>query len=134
MDILNILNITRLICLIIDGWGFISRSCWIFLAQVRRKNELAVVMAQLVDRSFPLPEVCSSNPVIGKNLYWTFTVNCIEKKEWILRMKKHTTTMLLSTSVLLKAQNRHLIKWLQHSWRRIDHSSFNHHFQTCHWH
>ena len=32
----------------------------------------AVVMAQLVDRLLPIPEVRSSNPVIGKNLYWTF--------------------------------------------------------------
>ena len=28
--------------------------------------------------SLPIPEVCSSNRVIDKNLYWTFTVNCIE--------------------------------------------------------
>ena len=35
-------------------------------------------MAQLVERSLPIPEVRSLNPVIGKNLFWTFTVNCIE--------------------------------------------------------
>ena len=39
----------------------------------------AVVVAQLVERSLPMPEVCGSNPVTGKYLYWTFTVNCIEK-------------------------------------------------------
>ena len=39
----------------------------------------AVVVAQLVERSLPIPEVRGSNPVIGKNLYRTFTVNCIEK-------------------------------------------------------
>ena len=39
----------------------------------------AVVVAQLVDQSLPFPEVCSSNPVIDKNLYWT--VNCIEKSK-----------------------------------------------------
>ena len=39
----------------------------------------AVVVAQLVERSLPLPEVRGSNPVLGKNLYSTFTVNCIEK-------------------------------------------------------
>ena len=33
---------------------------------------MAVVVTQLVERSLPIPEVCSSNPVIGKNLYWTF--------------------------------------------------------------
>ena len=27
-----------------------------------------VVVAQLVERSLPIPEVCGSNPVIGKNL------------------------------------------------------------------
>ena len=29
----------------------------------------AVVVAQLVERSLPIPEVRGSNPVIGKNLY-----------------------------------------------------------------
>ena len=29
----------------------------------------AVVVAQLVERSFPIREVRGSNPVIGKNLY-----------------------------------------------------------------
>ena len=29
--------------------------------------------------SLPIPEVPGLNPVIGKNLYWTFTVNSIEK-------------------------------------------------------
>ena len=35
-------------------------------------------MAQLVERSFPKAEVCSSNPVIGEIL---FIINCIEKKK-----------------------------------------------------
>ena len=43
----------------------------------------AVVVAQLVERSLPIPEVCSSNLVIGKHLYlyWTFVYCqlCIEK-------------------------------------------------------
>ena len=42
------------------------------------------MVAQLVERSIPIPEVRGSNPVIGKNLFWTFTVNCIEKT----KMKK----------------------------------------------
>ena len=43
-------------------------------------DEGAVVVAQLVERLLPIPEVRGSNPVIGKHLYWTlFTVNCIEK-------------------------------------------------------
>ena len=29
----------------------------------------AVVVAQLVERSLPIPQVRGSNPVIGKNLY-----------------------------------------------------------------
>ena len=37
----------------------------------------AVVVAQLVERSPLTPEVCGSNPVIGKRLHSTFTVNCI---------------------------------------------------------
>ena len=36
-------------------------------------------MAQLEERSLPIPEVHSSNPVIGNILNSTFTVNCIEK-------------------------------------------------------
>ena len=44
-----------------------------------------MVLAQLVERSLPIPEIRGSNPVIGKNLFknWTF-VNCqlcIEKDE-----------------------------------------------------
>ena len=42
----------------------------------------AVVVAQLVERTLPIPEVWGSNPVIGKNLfiYWTFVYCqlCIE--------------------------------------------------------
>ena len=32
----------------------------------------AVVVPQLVERSLPITEVRGSNPVIGKNVYWTF--------------------------------------------------------------
>ena len=32
-------------------------------------NVRAVVVAQLVERSLPIPEVRGSNPVIGKNLF-----------------------------------------------------------------
>ena len=38
-------------------------------------------MAQLVERSLPFPEVCSSNPVISKNLYWTFFCQLYWKDE-----------------------------------------------------
>ena len=47
-------------------------------------------VAQLVERLLPMPEVCSSNPVIGNNLYWTLTVNCIEKKK--IKKKRSGTT------------------------------------------
>ena len=37
-------------------------------------------VAQLVERSLPIPEVCRSNPVIGKiYIEHLLTVNCIEK-------------------------------------------------------
>ena len=48
-------------------------------ARLRRRKLGAVVVAQLGERSLPIPEVRGSNPVIGKKLYWTFTVNCNEK-------------------------------------------------------
>ena len=40
-----------------------------------------MVVVQLVEWPLPKPEVCNSNPVIGKNLCIEhfFTVNCIEK-------------------------------------------------------
>ena len=39
------------------------------------------VVAQLVEQLLPTPQDPSLNPVIDKKLYWTFTVNCIEKKK-----------------------------------------------------
>ena len=36
-------------------------------------------MAQLVERLLRISEVRGLNPVMGKNLYCTFTINCIEK-------------------------------------------------------
>ena len=42
---------------------------------------MAVVVAQMVKRSLPAPELRGSNPVIGKLLYIErlFTFNCVEK-------------------------------------------------------
>ena len=34
-----------------------------------RRRRAAAVVAQLVERSLPIPEVHGLNPVIGKNLY-----------------------------------------------------------------
>ena len=45
----------------------------LFMLIKRKKNPTekidAVVVAQLVERSLPIPEVHSLNPVIGKNLF-----------------------------------------------------------------
>ena len=41
---------------------------------------MSAVVAQLSERSVPTPDVCSSNPSCHwQNLYWTLTVNYIEK-------------------------------------------------------
>ena len=40
-----------------------------------------MVVAHLVERSLPIPKVRSLNPVIGKNVYLTFSVNHIEKRK-----------------------------------------------------
>ena len=44
------------------------------MAQMVKAKKLswAAVVAQLVEQLLPTPEVCSSNPVIGKLLYQTF--------------------------------------------------------------
>ena len=64
------------------------KSCQIFgllwyenLSPISFKN-MAVVVAQLVEQSLPIPEVQGSNPVIGKiYIEHLLTVNCIEKTE-----------------------------------------------------
>ena len=41
---------------------------------------MAVVVAQLVERLLPIPEVCGSNPVIGKNYIEHLLIgNCIAR-------------------------------------------------------
>ena len=43
---------------------------------------MAVVVAQLVQRLLPIPEVRGSNQVMGKiSIEYLLTVNCIEKTE-----------------------------------------------------
>ena len=39
------------------------------LTEQREQRTREVVVAQLVERLLPIPEVHSSNPIIGKNLY-----------------------------------------------------------------
>ena len=49
-----------------------------------------MVVAQLIERSIPTPEVRGSNPVIGKIcIEHLFTVNCIEK----MKIKKKCPEM-----------------------------------------
>ena len=48
---------------------------------VKSCPSLSVVVAQLVERSVQIPEVCGSNPVIGKiNIEHLFTVNFLLKR------------------------------------------------------
>ena len=65
---------------------YLIRLLWIKITrkfEVEERNQRnaigAVVVAQLEERSLLIPEVCGSNPVISKKLYWKFTVNCNEK-------------------------------------------------------
>ena len=53
--------------------------CFCKIVYLKANKSGAVVVAQLVERLLPIPEICSSNPVIGQKLYRTFTINCIEK-------------------------------------------------------
>ena len=80
--------------------------CWISFApmtvhtvlKVRFQYWAVVVVAESVERLLPIPEVCSSNPVIGKNIYWAFTVNCIEKMK--IKKKKPRMAHFKKTPVL----------------------------------
>ena len=62
-----------------------NRLFWVLkLLMVKQLIKSAVVVAQLVERSFLIPEVRGSKPVIGKNLFihiqHLFTVNCVLKR------------------------------------------------------
>ena len=61
-------------------------------------------MAQLVERSLPISEVRGSNPVIGKNLYRTFTVNCIEKTK--IKKKRPGNAHFLKDLCFEKNENK----------------------------
>ena len=51
-----------------------------FFLKKNSNKPRAVVVAQLVERSLPIPEVRGSNPVIGKKIIGhLFTVNCGRK-------------------------------------------------------
>ena len=62
------------------SWGDqLARDVSTYLDSLFNNWQWAVVEAMLVEQLLPIAEVRSSNPVIGKNLLWIFTVNCIEK-------------------------------------------------------
>ena len=65
-----------------------------------------VVVAQLIEPLLLIPEVRGSNLVIGKNLYWTFTVNCIE----------NTRPRMAHFLNLLMRSPRVDENWCDHSW------------------
>ena len=56
------------------------------MSQTNFRVAWAVVVAQLVERSLPTPEVRGSNPVIGKLLHWTF--NCLPSVNCVLKRRK----------------------------------------------
>ena len=56
-------------------------------------------MAQLVEQLLLIPEVRGSKPVIGNNLYSTFTVNCIEKTK---KEKRGREWPIFSKNILLQ--------------------------------
>ena len=64
-----------------------------------------VVVAQLVEQSLPIPEVRGSNPVISKNLYRTFTVNCIENTK-IKKKRPGTAHFYKKEHMYVNAQRR----------------------------
>ena len=80
----------------------------------------AVVVAQLVEPLLQIPEVHSSNPVMGKKLCWTFTVNCIEKtkikkkrgREWPILKKNWNLLELCDVVVTLVTSKRRFIQKL----------------------
>ena len=67
----------------------------------------AVVVAQLVERLLPIPEVHGSNPVIGKKIYCTFTVNCIEKTKIKKKRPIKKTNLQRFVSLVTLLGNRH---------------------------
>ena len=81
-----------------------------------------MVVAQLVERSLPIPEVQGSNPVIGKNLNWTmFTVNCFKKT----KIKKKRPGMAHLKNIL-QGKIEDFESWSK-NWRRARWSLDHHH-------
>ena len=83
-----------------------------------------VLVAELVEQSLPFPEVRGSNPVIGKNLYGTFTVNCIWKNENKVKQagngpfkKTIFQYAIILTRLWRMKQFKSVLKW-----HKVDHS------------
>ena len=75
--------------------------------QGQKKSRWSVVVAQLVEQLLPIPEVHGSNPVIGKTLYCTFTVNCIEKTKIKKKRPIKKTNLQRFVSLVTLLGNRH---------------------------
>ena len=61
-----------------------------------------MVVVQLVERSVPTPEICGSNPVIGKNLSANLSTNNIIEKT---KIKKKMPGMARLKNVGILASN-----------------------------
>ena len=68
----------------------------------------AMVVAQLVEQLLPIPEVHGTNPVIGKKLYWIFTVNSVEKKINEINLAEATVIDKFQSSTTM-------LYWIKHS-------------------
>ena len=93
---------------------------------LKKSASVAVVVAQLVEWLLPIPEVWGSNSVIVNNLYWTFTLNCIEKtkikkrgREWPIFRKKSTSAFnnkeVLLTYLLFHEEERKLFFYISYT-------------------
>ena len=61
-----------------EGWS----GGGLILTNTNKQHEWAVVVAQLVERQLPEPEINGSNPVIGNIIYYKlYLKNCVEEKK-----------------------------------------------------
>ena len=63
-----------------------------------------MVVAQLVERLLLIPEDRSLNPVIVKNLYWTFIINFIEKTKNKKRLGQSSGLVVMGRDSHLKGR------------------------------
>ena len=82
--IFKLFNLTKRDGLDVGSWTKITIILRKNLGSNKSYKILAVVVAQLVERSILILKVCGSNPVIGKNLFvivHLFNVNCVLKRQ-----------------------------------------------------